>query len=208
MSQLFYWKVDSPLVAIGDTMFLRLRAELSAGMSSKVVAKRNAEEKVGVIGRRGGRLACIEYSDLPKELVAARDARGQLLYRAGNIAIHAISVEFAESLTRGGLRLPWHRAEKKVRALLDDGTTGEIPGVKFETFVFDALGATESSVTLEVKREDEFAPVKNAEGDDSPETARAAISATFARWFRKAGLEAPEPLEVHPLFALDSAEFA
>ncbi|HKE01744.1 MAG TPA: UTP--glucose-1-phosphate uridylyltransferase [Planctomycetota bacterium] len=212
--QLFYFQVDNPLARLGEPLFLGLHARARAGMSSKVVAKRDAGEKVGVLALRGGRVVCVEYSDLPASLRDATDAKGRLLYRAGNIAIHALSVPFVESLTRGGLALPWHRAEKKVAGVRDDGTVGDMPGVKFETFVFDALARSESSVTLEVDRADEFAPVKNAEGDDSPATARRALCAYFERWLRKAGLPAPPPgpegypvVEVHPHFAFDFAEF-
>ncbi|MBL8692720.1 MAG: UTP--glucose-1-phosphate uridylyltransferase [Planctomycetes bacterium] len=213
ITQLFYWQVDNPLVNIADPLFLGLHDEAGAGMSSKVVSKRDAEEKVGVLGRANGKLACIEYSDLPPELRYAVDSRGRLLYRAGNIAIHAIAVEFAMRLTSAGAAhtLPWHRAEKKVKSVTDDGQPTEIPGVKFETFVFDALGLSPTSITLEVRREDEFAPVKNASGEDSPETAKAAMSAYYARWLREAMGEEPashaHPIEVHPQFALDLEEF-
>ena len=43
---------------------------------------------------------------------------------------------------------------------------------KFEAFLFDAFGEVDDMAILRVKREEEFAPVKNAEGADSPETAR------------------------------------
>ncbi len=212
---LFYWQVDNPLVRIGDPLFLGLHDLAGAGMSSKVVAKSSADERVGVIGRRNGRLSCIEYSDLPKELRDRKDAAGRLVFRAGNLAIHALSVDFVASLARGAGRLPWHRAEKTVRGIDAAGTAREIPGVKFETFVFDALSETPASVTMEVLREDEFAPVKNADGADSPATAQAAICAYFARWFRKAELPVPEAqvhgepaVEIHPRFAFDFAEFS
>ena len=43
---------------------------------------------------------------------------------------------------------------------------------KFEAFLFDAFGELDDMAILRVKREEEFAPVKNAAGVDSPETAR------------------------------------
>ncbi|MBI3817764.1 MAG: UTP--glucose-1-phosphate uridylyltransferase [Planctomycetes bacterium] len=212
IEHLFYWQVDNPLVRLGDPLFLGLHdARAGAGMSSKIVTKRGPGEKVGVIARRGGREHCIEYSDLPAELRDARDERGNLLYRAGNIAIHAFRVEFVASLTRGELQLPWHRAEKKMNIVDAAGNRAEISGVKFETFIFDALPLSERTVTLEVKREDEFAPVKNAQGEDSPATAREAICEYYRRWFRKAGIAAPglesRPVEIHPMFAFDFVEF-
>ncbi|HKE01361.1 MAG TPA: UTP--glucose-1-phosphate uridylyltransferase [Planctomycetota bacterium] len=209
VEHLFYWQVDNPLVRLGEPLFLGLHARAGAGMSSKVVEKRDPAEKVGVLARANGKTVCVEYSDLAPDLRAARDASGRLAYAAGNIAIHLLDVGFVEGLTRGGLRLPWHRAEKKIRAHRD-GATEEVAGVKFETFVFDALAASDRTVTLEVKRESEFAPVKNAEGEDSPATARDAMRRSFSKWFREAGVDVGEAadVEVHPLFAFDSAEFA
>jgi UDP-N-acetylglucosamine/UDP-N-acetylgalactosamine diphosphorylase len=216
VEHLFYWQVDNPLVRIGEPLFLGFHdLHGASGMSSKVVAKRGPEEKVGILAACDGRNICVEYSDLPGELRDARDERGDLLYRAGNIAIHALRVGFVESLTKGGLRLPWHRAEKKIRCVDESGAPIEVPGIKFETFIFDALPMSEDTVTLEVLRDDEFAPVKNASGEDSPEVARDAIRRYYARWFAKAGIALPNhrgggppDVEVSPLFAFDFAEFA
>jgi UDP-N-acetylglucosamine/UDP-N-acetylgalactosamine diphosphorylase len=62
---LSYFQVDNPLVRPADALFLGLHLLEGAEMSSKVVRKRDASEKVGVIGRIDGKLGCIEYSDLP-----------------------------------------------------------------------------------------------------------------------------------------------
>ena len=43
---------------------------------------------------------------------------------------------------------------------------------KFESFLFNAFERLDDMLILRVKREEEFAPVKNASGVDSPETAR------------------------------------
>lgn len=219
VEHLFYWQVDNPLVRVGDPLFLGFHHSVpAAGMSSKVVPKRSPEEKVGVLARHreagGARTVCVEYSDLDVKLRDARGPGGELLYRAGNIAIHAFRVSFVESLTNGSLRLPWHRAEKKIRALSEAGAPVEIAGVKFETFVFDALPLSEETISVEVKREDEFAPVKNASGEDSPDSARAAIVRYYQRWFRKAGIEVgeephgPHAVEVSPAYAFDFEEFS
>jgi len=203
-----YFQVDNPLARMTDPLFLGLHAEEGAGMSTKVVPKRDPAEKVGVIGRVDGRMGCIEYSDLPEELRAARTPSGELLFNAGNIALHAIERAFVEELTRGGLQLPWHLARKSVRVVDEHGRPTEVAGTKFETFVFDALGRTETSVTLEVERSHEFSPVKNAEGEDSPQTSQRDLCRLFAGWARAAGAPLPprdpelgEPrVEVDPLF--------
>lgn len=180
-------------------------------MSSKFVQKRDAGEKVGVLGLKGGTLGCIEYSDLPDELRDARDDQGRLLFGAGNIALHAFDPEFLAQLGGGGLRLPWHLARKNIRSIDERGLAVERPGVKFETFVFDALARAERSITVEADRALEFSPVKNAEGSDSPATTRAALLEMFHSWLRDAGLEPPRDgadLEVDPTFAETSDEFS
>ncbi len=209
-----YFQVDNPLARPADPLFLGLHALDRAQMSSKVVTKRDAAEKVGVIGRVAGKLACIEYSDLPADLREARTSSGDLVYSAGNIAMHAIEVDFVDRLTRGGLHLPWHLARKDVEAVGEDGRVGKRPGIKFEAFVFDALGSTERSVTLEVDRRAEFSPVKNAKGEDSPATARADLCRLHGSWVEALGLELPPPgpdgvraVEVDPLLADDRETF-
>jgi len=183
-------------------------------MSSKVVRKRSPDEKVGVLGHSDGRLTCIEYSDLPENLRHARDARGDLSFWAGSIALHAIDRDFVEDLTRGGLRLPWHVAKKKIPIVDASGRRHEVEGAKFEAFVFDALAEAGPSVVLEVAREREFSPIKNKDGEDSPATARADQCRLFASWAARAGVALPpsgadgvHPVEVDPRFAEDEDEF-
>ncbi|MFN0007559.1 MAG: UTP--glucose-1-phosphate uridylyltransferase [Planctomycetota bacterium] len=214
ITTLSYFQVDNPLARPADPLFLGLHRLDRAQMSSKVVAKRDASEKVGVIGRVSGRLACIEYSDLPGRLREARDPAGRLVFSAGNVAMHVLDLDFVESLTRGGLKLPWHLARKQVGALDESGRPAQRTGIKFESFVFDALGMAERSVTLEVRRSEEFSPVKNATGEDSPATTRADLCRLFGSWVGAAGLPLPPrasdglpAVEVDPLFAEDLESF-
>jgi len=209
-----YFQVDNALVRPADPLFLGLHRQAGARMSSKVVAKSEPGEKVGVIGRVDGELGCIEYSDLPEDLREARDESGQLLFRAGNIAAHLIERDFVEELTSGGLELPWHVARKRMKVVDPEGAPVEVDGVKFETFIFDALGKSGESVTLEVDRALEFSPVKNREGVDSPESARRDLCHLFAGWVGASGGELPPagddgvvPVEVDPLLAEDEASF-
>jgi UDP-N-acetylglucosamine/UDP-N-acetylgalactosamine diphosphorylase len=184
---LSYFQVDNPLARPADPLFLGLHAEASARMSTKVVAKREAGEKVGVIGRMDGELSCIEYSDLPDELRDARDADGELTFRAGNIAVHVIDTDFVSELTTAGLELPWHVARKRMAVVDAQDRPAEVDGVKFETFVFDALARAGNSVTLEVDRSLEFSPVKNREGGDSPQSCRQDLGRLFSGWVSAAG---------------------
>ena len=214
IEQLSYFQVDNPLVRPVDPLFMGLHALAEAGMSSKVVAKRDASEKVGVIGRMDGRLGCIEYSDLPEELRNRREADGRLSFGAGNVAVHCLERNFVESVTEGELRLPWHVAKKTMRVCDEEGHSVDATGFKFETFVFDALSRSHKSVTMEVDRRLEFSPVKNAEGEDSPATCRRDLCRLFADWARKAGRELPPPdsdglhrVEVDPLYAESEEDF-
>lgn len=205
VEQLSYFQVDNPLGRHADPLFIGLHDLAGAEMSSKVVAKRDADEKVGVLGLIDGALGCIEYSDLSDELRHAADGEGNLLFSAGNIAAHVIRRDFVQGLTEGGdLDLPWHIARKNLKSLSVSGDPVEQPGVKFETFIFDALSQTTASVVLEVLRAEEFSPVKNAEGNDSPGTCREALSAIAAAIV--GGQDGP--VELDPRLAETPAEFA
>lgn len=215
---IFTFQVDNPLARVCRPEFLGHHFLAAADMSSVVVRKVAPEEKMGVIARVDGRTAVVEYSDLPDELAGQRDDAGELVYWAGSIAVHCIDVAFARRLTEGGLRLPYHRAVKRVPFV--DGAGARVEpdepnAVKFETFLFDALPSAERTVTVEAAREDEFSPIKNAEGPDSPATARRDLNRLHARWIEAAGVPVPrgpdgEPvdLEIDPRRALDAADLA
>ncbi len=214
---LFYFQVDNVLVKICDPVFLGYHIAEKAEMSVKVVPKRDAFEKVGVVGRIDGRLGVIEYSDLSDAEKQARDAEGKLLYNAGSIAIHVLSLPFMQRICDHAVELPWHIAHKKVPVVDEQGRTQapDSPNAyKFERFIFDALQHAQHAVVMEVAREEEFSPVKNAEGEDSPATARRDLSRYFLRWLAAAGWELPQSetdrlprVEISPLYALDAEEF-
>jgi UDP-N-acetylglucosamine/UDP-N-acetylgalactosamine diphosphorylase len=205
VEEIFYFQVDNPLVAACDPLFMGLHNGKGAGMSSKVVRKRDFGEKVGVIAKVDGLTRVVEYSDMSDGMRHAVDGSGAMLYWAGNSAIHVIRRDFVASLTGTDLRLPFHRASKAIATLDDAGNPVEIAGVKFETFIFDALPMTNASVNLEVRREEEFAPVKNKTGEDSLESSKAMQSALHRSWLEGLGI-AVEPgclVEISPLAALE-----
>jgi UDP-N-acetylglucosamine/UDP-N-acetylgalactosamine diphosphorylase len=210
-----YFQVDNPLVTIADPVFLGFHLQEGAQMSSKVLQKACPEEKVGVMALADGRLTVIEYSDLDEETMHAREADGSLRYWAGSIAIHMLAVDFVEHMAREA-SMPWHVARKKI-PYYEAGEVvrpDEPNGVKFEQFIFDALPETRASVTLEVEREEEFAPVKNASGVDSAESCRRLLGNRFARWIEAAGGSvardvegnAAVGIEISPLVALDAED--
>lgn len=197
VEQISYFQVDNPNVKPLDPLFIGLHALQGAEMSAKLLPKANPLEKVGTFCLIDGRTSVIEYSDMPNELAEKRNADGSLAFNAGSIAIHILSVDFVRRLNErsGRFALPYHRAVKKVPHL--DLATGERVepsepnAVKLETFVFDALPLAEKSVLLETDRVEEFAPIKNAEGSDSPETSRQLQSQRAARWLQAHGVAVP-----------------
>lgn len=189
-----YFQVDNPLENTVDPAFLGFHLGGGSEMSSKMVPKTDPEEKVGIFVRQGDRLRVLEYSDLPVEWMQRRDPDGSLRFRAGNIAIHALDRAFVERMGGKGGELPVHRAVKKIAVADSAGRTvkpEEPNGIKFEMFVFDALPGAGNPVLLETSRAENFSPVKNAEGRDSPRTAREDLLRQYARWLRAAGTEVP-----------------
>jgi UDP-N-acetylglucosamine/UDP-N-acetylgalactosamine diphosphorylase len=219
VTQIFYFQVDNPLVKIADPVFLGHHVRANGEASSKVVAKAGAADKMGVFAEVDGRCTIIEYSDLPAELARQTDDQGRLRLWAGNPAIHLFSVDFLRRVTRGETRLPFHVAHKKVPHIDETGQSinpDKENALKFEMFIFDALPMAERWVVVESSRREEFAPVKNATGVDSPATAKQAISDLAADWLIRAGVRvlrdaggsASVALEISPLFALDAEELA
>jgi UDP-N-acetylglucosamine/UDP-N-acetylgalactosamine diphosphorylase len=207
-SELFYCQVDNPLVKIADPVFIGYHRMEESEISTKVVRRRDPEERVGVYGTVNGRPGIIEYSDFRPEEYRALDEQGNIRHWAGNIAVHMISLSFAQRLNLHGFALPYHRAVKDVEVLAPHGKGKKIPGLKFETFVFDSIPLARKTCCLEVIREEEFAPVKNQKGSDSPDTARAAMNNLHRGWLKEAGAEiAPDiQVEISPLFAQDKEE--
>jgi UDP-N-acetylglucosamine/UDP-N-acetylgalactosamine diphosphorylase len=210
VEHLCYFQVDNPLVRVIDPIFLGLHVgdgkggiATSGEMSSKMVAKAGPEEKVGVFVLADGKTEVLEYSDMPADLQNARDSRGNLLYNAGSIAIHAISVEFLSRLaTDARFTLPWHRAEKKIPHVnLETGETvspAANNGVKLEKFIFDALALCKQSLVYETLREEEFGPIKNATGVDSVVTSKALQTSRAAKWLEIAGVSVPRKTDGSP----------
>lgn len=217
LTTLYYFQVDNPLVDIADPVFLGMHLQRRADMSLKVCAKCNPDEGLGVTVVRDGRCSVVEYTELTKEQKNARLPDGELLFKFGSVAIHIFSLEFLVRELSAGL--PLHQAHKKVPTCDDLGNTvkpDKPNAFKFEKFIFDALPDAKESLILEFAREDEFAPVKNAEGADSPQTSRAAMMEKFARWLAACGVKVPRDaqgrlvvkLEIDPVYAHDATSLA
>jgi UDP-N-acetylglucosamine/UDP-N-acetylgalactosamine diphosphorylase len=217
---LSYYQVDNPLLNIFDPLFVGLHALDNAEMSSKYLTKCGPLEKVGNFCLADGKVTVIEYSDLPDELANKKNADGSLVFALGSIAIHIISRTFIERLNAKGFALPYHRAVKKI-PYIDIETGKKIEpqkpnGIKLETFVFDALPLAKESIILETLRSEEFAPVKNAEGADSPAVTKRMMTERSAKWLESAGVKVPKKtdgsidciIEIAPSFALCAEDVA
>ncbi|HUQ68267.1 MAG TPA: UTP--glucose-1-phosphate uridylyltransferase, partial [Planctomycetaceae bacterium] len=204
---LYYHQVDNPTTPVCDPAFIGWHLMNEADVSTKVVAKVSGEERMGVAVSVDGTTRIIEYSDFPPEVAAETDAAGQLRFWAGNTAMHVFDRAFLERAAVDEKALPFHTARKAMpfwTPSQGDVTPSEPNAIKFERFIFDVLPWAERALIVEGNRADEFNPVKNRDGSDSPVTAKAALEALHRRWVRHAGGEIADdvPIEISPLAAL------
>jgi UDP-N-acetylglucosamine/UDP-N-acetylgalactosamine diphosphorylase len=213
----FFFQVDNPLVEICDPRFIGLHLERSAEMSVKVCAKRDPDEGLGVVVREGGTDRIVEYTELTHEQKHERQSDGELHFRYGSVAIHLFSRTFLEREVAAGL--PLHLAHKKVPMCNEKGKVvkpHKPNAIKFEKFVFDVLPDATSAVHVEFSREEEFSPVKNAKGSDSPNSCKLDMVRKYARWMDQVGYAVPRDrdgdptiqLEIDPCFALGPDDLA
>jgi len=212
-----YFHVDNPLVRPFDPLFLGLHDLEGAEMSVKVVSKADDLERVGNVCIADGKTHAVEYPDFPEELARRTHPDGRRAFDAGSIGIHVLSLEFIARIVAESFELPYHRADKAIPFLDDDGhrqRPTKPNGVKLETFVFDALPLARHTVVLEVERAEEFAPVKNPIGVDSKESSIELQVERAARWLETAGVKVPRNpdglsdvrLEIAPRLAASAAE--
>jgi UDP-N-acetylglucosamine/UDP-N-acetylgalactosamine diphosphorylase len=169
------YSVDNVLQQICDPTFIG--ATLVSGLNSaaKVVKKAYPNEKVGLLCNEDGCPTVVEYYEMPEDLKNSQDANGELTYRWGVILNYLFKVELLDKTI--GENLPYHLAEKAV-AYYEDGEVVKptAPNAyKLEALAVDLVKMMGSCLAVEVVREKEFAPVKNKEGLDSVETARAML---------------------------------
>lgn len=207
--------VDNCLVRVADPTFTGFAASKNVEIATKVVRKRNATESVGLILSKNGRPDVVEYSEIDKETAEAKDPKQPdvLKFRAANIVNHYYSIGFLEKIPSFAKDLPHHVARKKIPHVdLKSGETvkPEKPnGIKLEQFVFDVfpLLQLDKFACLEVKREDEFSPLKNARGtgEDDPDTSKKDITSQGKRWLESAGAiltgDGDAGVEVSPLIS-------
>ena len=209
--------VDNCLVKVADPVFIGFAADHKVEIATKVVRKRNATESVGLIVSKNGKPDVVEYSEIDKATAEAEDPKqpGLLKFRAANIVNHYYSFAFLETIPQWAHKLPHHVARKKIPAAdLKSGETvkhDKPNGIKLEQFVFDVFPmlSLDKFACMEVQREDEFSPLKNASGtgQDDPETSRGDIMQQGQRWVEAAGgiIVQDGGVEVSPLFSYVSS---
>ncbi|TNJ63664.1 UDPGP type 1 family protein [Paenibacillus hemerocallicola] len=204
----FYYNVDNALIRIADPLFVGVAAYYNHPIATKVAEKAHPEEKVGILCLRDGRPAVVEYTEVPEKLMYETDVNGRLAYGLGNLSIHLFRTDFMEA--HADADIAYHAAHKKIKTVNEAGetVTPERPNAyKFERFIFDFFPLIDRMTVLNIRRDDEFAPVKNKEGEDSPETARRLLFNLHRKWLERAGVS-PERLkdrdiEISPLVSAD-----
>ena len=171
----FIGGVDNCLVKMVDPVLMGIAIDKNVTVACKSVVKANPHEKVGVFCKKNGKPNVIEYSEITDEMAEATDENGELLYGESHILCNLFSIDAIERM--GAEPLPYHVAYKKAKYIDKDGNlvVPDSPNAyKFEAFLFDAFGEVDDMAVLRVKREEEFAPVKNSDdaGVDCPKTAR------------------------------------
>ncbi|KAL9405884.1 hypothetical protein Peur_002856 [Populus x canadensis] len=180
--------VDNALVRVADPAFLGYFIDKGVAAAAKVVRKAYPQEKVGVFVRRGkgGPLTVVEYSELDQSLASAINQQtGRLRFCWSNVCLHMFTLDFLNQVANGLEKdSVYHLAEKKIPSI-----HGGTMGLKLEQFIFDAFPYAPSTALFEVPREEEFAPVKNANGSnfDTPESARLLVLRLHTRWVVAAG---------------------
>lgn len=209
----FYAQVDNPLVQLGDPGLIGYHVLSASQVTTQVVRKRFAKEKVGNVVGIDGKVQIIEYSDLPDSAAEQVLADGSLKLWAGNIAVHLFERQFLQSVESNSEALVFHRAHKVVPHLNEsmEWVQPDKPNaIKFERFVFDLLPLADRSIVVEGDAAEVFAPVKNADGAsvDTPEQSKSALSKLHRSWLESAGASvSPEvKVEIHPSWALDADE--
>jgi UDP-N-acetylglucosamine/UDP-N-acetylgalactosamine diphosphorylase len=199
-----YVQVDNLQIPVADPAFIGLHIDEGAEVSLKVVRKTDPAEKVGIYCLDDGVPSVVEYTEFSEADANRRDA-GRLAYWQGSIAVHCFGIEFLQRLADTRTELPLHAALKKVQA-----AGGETEAFKFERFVFDTLPLAGKVVALEVPREEQFLPLKNADGPFGPEGVRDAYQNYWKKALKLArpDLGAPPAIEVDPALCENARDLA
>lgn len=189
--------IDNPLADPFDAELLGLHYTQENEITLKCTEKIRPDENVGVLVQEDNRCSVVEYSEMLLKEKEARREDGRLKHCCANLSLFCLSLSFIRKIIDNNETLPLHKAWKAAPFLDETGATSfpkEPNAWKFETFIFDWLKHANKVGALIYPREQCFAPLKNAEGADSPNNVRAALQEADRRVIEKiTGLEAPPP---------------
>ena len=169
----FFCGIDNVTLDIVDPLFLGLTISNSCEVASKTLRKKDINAKDWVFVRKYGKPAIIPSSYLSDIMKVKKEPNGHDSFREINMLAHIFSISALETVSEK--TLPYHRAFKKNTFVNEEGMkqVPESPNTfKFETFIFDAFSYFDDIVLLRVKEEDEFAPIKDFNGNHNPEVAQ------------------------------------
>lgn len=209
---LSYFQVDNPLINMADPYFIGCHIDENSNISTKVIRKEFAEEKLGIAMQecKSTKRKIVEYSDIPEKIMQQQDENGDLLFNMGSTGIHIFSVSF---IKKASSKLPIHIANKEMtlpNISNSDNPEKKISVLKFETFVFDTIPLAKKAIFFETSRNEEFFPLKNKTGTDSIETCIDGQINLYRSWLKDLGckdIDKIERCEISPLFAPDRASF-
>ncbi len=211
----FYGQVDNPMVEICDPVLIGHHILANSEMTTQVVCKQTPTDRLGNVVCIDGRVQIIEYSDLPESAGKQVNRDGSLKLWAGSIAVHIFKHRFLDRVQHSVRGLPFHRANKAVSCIDEQGQLVEPKqpnAIKFERFVFDLLPLADNALVVEADAACVFAPVKNADGAvaETPMATKKAISNLHRSWLRAGGATLGEKniIEIHPYWALNAEAVA
>ena len=215
IKSVFFFQVDNPLVEIADPAFIGYHVLNKSEYSLKLCAKRDPYEKVGmpmqftVKGRKQYRM--VEYTEMTKEQCERKGKDGNLYFLYGSPAIHVFDRAFLDREAPRPMPLPLPfqtlpHVDEKGKVV----KPAEPNGYKFEKFIFDILPNAKTAAFLAFDQKEEFSPVKNAEGNDSPATCKADMQAKWRKWLEAVGVTVASdlPIEIDPAYAVDAIALA
>jgi UDP-N-acetylglucosamine/UDP-N-acetylgalactosamine diphosphorylase len=215
VEHVFYGQIDNPLLQVCNPALIGYHIKHKSEMTTQVVRKQSALQKVGNVVSVDGVVQIIEYSDLPEEFARQTNEDGSLKLWAGSIAVHVFDREFLQSVNDSADGLPFHQAHKKVAYVNESGERIEPQSnnaIKFERFIFDLLPKAKNAIVCEVNAAEGFAAVKNAPPaeTETPDWVKAAICNLHRSWIEQAGgkLAADAIVEISPFFAAEPGELA
>ncbi|MBP3502529.1 MAG: UTP--glucose-1-phosphate uridylyltransferase [Clostridia bacterium] len=166
--------IDNILLEIIDPILLGLMVSNKSNVAAKSIAKENINDKDWVFAKVNNKVNIINPKHLTADMLNSKNERGKYNYNQINILSHIFDKKtFIKAID---LKLPYHRAFKKNDYINKEGvkTVPSEPNTfKFEKFIFDAFKISKNFTLLEVKKEDEFAPIKAFSGNETPEIALA-----------------------------------